>query len=198
MATACRHKIHAHSLATRAARYREYFGKDGGVTLSGGEPLLQAAFAADFFAACHALGLHTCLDTSGSIINDEVHTLLAHTDRVLLDIKYTEDTLYRKYVGCSMEAPLAFLGILNEKKIPTTLRQVIIPSLNDTQENMEALAAIVRAHPCIDTTELLPFKKLCSVKYEKMGIAFPFAGMDTPSPATMQTLEHIFMEYKQK
>ncbi len=186
------------ALVNRAIRYREYFGKDGGVTLSGGEPLLQAAFAAEFFAACHEAGLHTCLDTSGSIINDEVQTLLSHTDRVLLDIKYTEDALYRKHVGCSLETPLAFLRILNEKKIPTTLRQVIIPSLNDTRENMEALAAILQAHPCIDTTELLPFKKLCTVKYEKMGIAFPFKDMETPSPAAMQALEQILMEYKQK
>lgn len=187
-------KYTSSELAARAVRYREYFGKDGGVTLSGGEPLLQAAFAAEFFADCHTLGLHTCLDTSGSILNNDVAALLTHTDRVLLDIKYTAEELYRKYVGCSLDAPLAFLSILNEKKIPTTLRQVIIPSLHDTRENMEALAAIVRKHPCIDSTELLPFKKLCTIKYEKMGIPFPFAAMDTPSPAAMQNLEKILME----
>ncbi len=178
-------------LAQKAERYREYFGEDGGVTLSGGEPLMQPEFAKAFFEECHHRGINTCLDTSGSILNEEVKELLEHTDRVLLDIKYTTEKQYLEYVGCSMEKPLEFLGYLNEKNIPVTLRQVIIPTLNDNEQNISALVDIIKKHPCIDKTELLPFKKICKVKYEKMGIDFRFEKFDTPSSETIRKLQEM-------
>lgn len=171
----------AEELSTRASRYKEYFGTKGGVTLSGGEPLLQPVFARKFFEGCHEKGINTCLDTSGSILTDEVKSLLDVTDRVLLDVKYHKDELYRKHVGCSMARPLEFLEYLLEREIPVTLRQVIIPTLNDNEENMEFLGRLIEAHSCIDTVELLPFKKICTVKYENLGIPFPFEKYDVPS-----------------
>ena len=107
---------------------------------------------------------------------------------MLLDVKYTNDADYRRFVGCGIEAPLAFLSYLNDKGIPTTLRQVIIPTRNDSEESILALRAIARSHPCVDKVELLPFRKICTVKYESMGIPFPFAGYDTPSKALMEEL----------
>ena len=181
-------------LVKKAVRYREYFGKDGGVTLSGGEPLLQAAFAREFFERCHAEGLHTCLDTSGSVWNDEVKALLAVTDRVLLDIKYTDDALYRNHVGCPLEKPLDFLAYLNEKAIPVTLRQVIIPTLNDSAGNLRALKAIRDANACVDKTELLPFRKICQVKYDKMNLPFAFGHLPEPTKEKMAELEKILAE----
>ncbi len=165
----------AAELADMALRYRAYFGHTGGVTLSGGEPLLQAEFAAAFFRECHARGLHTCLDTAGCILSDGVRELLSHTDRVLLDIKYKSDALYRANVGCGIDVPLAFLAELNTRGIKTTLRQVVVPTLNDDEENDAFLSGLIAAHPCIDKIELLPFRKLCSVKYENLGIPFPFS-----------------------
>lgn len=184
-------EVTAEELAKKAVRYREYFGKDGGVTLSGGEPLLQAAFAREFFERCHAEGLNTCLDTSGSVWNSDVESLLAVTDRVLLDIKYTDDALYREYVGCPLGRPLGFLARLDEKKIPVTLRQVIIPTLNDNADNIRALKAIMKAHPCADKAELLPFRKICQVKYDRMNLPFAFGHLPEPSRDTMQELEKI-------
>ena len=181
----------AAELAARAARYREYFGSEGGVTVSGGEPLLQAAFVADFFKHCRALGLHTCLDTSGDAWNDDVEALLSLTDRVLLDVKYPTDGQYRAFVGCSIEGPLHFLQRLNERGIPTTLRQVTIPTLNDTAESMAFLADLRCKYPCIDGIELLPFKKICKVKYDQMGIAFPFENYDTPTAEKMAELQKL-------
>ena len=179
----------AEQIVAKAVRYREYFGTGGGITLTGGEPLLQAVFAKEVFRLCHAEGINTCLDTSGSIINGDVKELLAHTDRVLLDIKYTDDELYRKHVGCNMDKPLAFLQYLNRKNIHVTLRQVIIPTLNDSQENVLKLKSIARAHSCVDKTELLPFRKMCQMKYDKLGKEFPFAHIPEPDGQTMRTLE---------
>ncbi len=122
----------ASELAERAARYREYFGDKGGVTVSGGEPLLQAAFVKAFFEACQKKGMNTCLDTSGSILTDEVKALLTVTDRVLLDIKYPTDEQYRAYVGCGMDAPLAFLDYLDQQGIAVTQRRVHYSILANT------------------------------------------------------------------
>ncbi len=181
----------AAELVGRAERFREYFGAEGGITLSGGEPLLQAEFAREIFELAHEKGINTCLDTSGSILSDKVKALLDVTDRVLLDIKYTDDEMYRKYVGCSLTPVLEFLGYLNEKGIATTLRQVIIPTLNDGAENIEKLKAIAERHGCGDKVELLPFKKICEVKYKSMGIDFPLAHIPTPTAERMKELNDL-------
>lgn len=178
-------------IADKAIRYREYFASDGGITVSGGEPLLQAKFVHQLFKICHERGINTCLDTSGDILNDDVKKLLTETDRVLLDIKYTDDELYRKHVGCSMDKPMEFLSYLNEQKIPVTLRQVIIPTVNDNTENILKLKEIVLKHRCIDKTELLPFRKICQVKYDKMNIPFPFGHLPEPKKEDMAELEKI-------
>lgn len=181
----------AEEIVKKAVRFKEYFGKDGGITVSGGEPLLQADFVREVFTLCHENGINTCLDTSGCILNDKVKELLEHTDRVLLDIKYTTEELYRKHVGCGIQAPLSFLAYLNDKKIKTTLRQVIIPTLNDTAENITELSRIKAQFSCIDGTELLPFKKICQVKYDKMKMPFPFAHIPEPAANKMSELRSL-------
>ena len=176
-------------LVTRALRFKEYFGEDGGVTVSGGEPLLQAEFVTELFKLCHEAGLNTCLDTSGCILTPAVKTLLTHTDRVLLDIKYTTDADYYAYVGCGMATPMAFLDYLTEQSIPATLRQVIIPTVNDTEEQIAALGRIAAIHPNVDKVELLPFRKICQVKYDSLEMEFPFAHIPEPTKERMQLLE---------
>ena len=181
----------AEEIVEKAIKYKEYFGEKGGITISGGEPILQADFCYEIFKLCHENGINTCLDTSGSILNDRIKRLLTETDRVLLDIKYTDDDLYRENVGCSLEKPLEFLYYLNEQKIPTTIRQVIIPTLNDNEANIEKLNGIVNAHNCIDKVELLPFKKICQTKYDNMKIEFPFKDLETPTKETMNNLNKL-------
>ena len=178
-------------ILTLAERCREYFGNDGGITVSGGEPLLQAEFVKDLFTLAKSRGINTCLDTSGSILNDKIKEMLSVTDRVLLDIKYTNDADYIEYAGCPISAPLAFLDTLDKMGIKTTLRQVIIPTKNDTSENIEKLNNIARVHPCVDKIELLPFKKICAVKYDALGIPFPFADIPTPTRERMKELKAL-------
>ncbi len=181
----------AEDIVRRAERFREYFGDEGGITLSGGEPLLQADFAREVFELCHKIGINTCLDTSGSIINDSVLKLLSVTDRVLLDIKYTEDDLYRENVGCGIDKPMEFLKLLEERGIPTTLRQVIIPTVNDNAESILKLRKIAATHSCVDKIELLPFRKICQVKYDDMEIEFPFGHLPEPSADKMTALREL-------
>ena len=178
----------AEELVAKALRCRDYFGAQGGITLSGGEPLLQADFVREVFTLCHKAGVHTCLDTSGCILTPAVKDALAVTDRVLLDVKYVTEEAYRAHVGCSMEAVTAFLTYLNERGIPTTLRQVTIPTLNDTAHSIAALRDMAVAHGCVDSVELLPFRKMCQVKYDQIGIPFPFAHLPEPTAEEMANL----------
>ncbi|MBQ1210171.1 MAG: pyruvate formate lyase-activating protein [Clostridia bacterium] len=181
----------AEELVCRAVRFKEYFGEDGGITVSGGEPLLQAEFVTDLFERCHREGLNTCLDTSGYLLNDSIKTLLQVTDRVLLDLKYTTDADYRENVGCGLDAPLAFLAYLATQNIPTTIRQVIIPTKNDSEAQVTALRQIAATHQNVDKIELLPFRKICQVKYDAMAMPFPFAHLPEPSKEQMAQLEKI-------
>lgn len=178
----------AHQVAEKASRFRAYFGREGGITLSGGEPLLQPAFVQEVFRLCHEANIHTCLDTSGCILNDAVKAALAQTDRILLDVKYTTDALYQENAGCSLQSVLCFLSYVNEQRIPVTLRQVIIPMVNDDADNIRRLKEIARAHACVDRVELLPFRKICQVKYDRMQLSFPFGHLPEADAALMQRL----------
>ena len=178
-------------IVEKATHYKEYFGNDGGITLSGGEPLLQPEFVKEVFRLSKEAGLNTCLDTSGSVFGDSVKEALKYTDRVLLDIKYTTEPLYKEHVGCELKKPLQFLEYLQEQNIPVTVRQVIIPTLNDNSENILKLKDICQSHPCVDKIELLPFRKMCKVKYDNMGIHFAHGHLPEPEPKVVKEFEEM-------
>lgn len=175
-------------IVKNATRYRAYFGKEGGITVSGGEPLLQADFVRELFALCKKAGLHTALDTSGCLWNAKVEALLAVTDLVLLDHKMPDEERYRAHIGCGADAPERFLAELNKRNIPTWLRRVIVTGINDTVEDNRALFALKSTYPCVKKIELLPFHKLCYTKYEKMGIPFPFGDKPATTPVQIEVI----------
>lgn len=162
-------------LVEKIRRLKAYFGKDGGLTVSGGEPLMQAGFVKELFRACRAEGINCALDTSGCFMNQEVEELLELCDLVLLDYKYTSNEQYEKNVGCSIERVNAFLDRLQAMNKRVWLRQVIIPGLNDSEESVRRLYDIANHYNCVKKVELLPFRKLCIEKYNEMGIEFPLA-----------------------
>ena len=181
----------AEQLVAKIERFKEYFGDEGGVTVSGGEPLMQTEFVRELFELCHQKGINTCLDTSGCIINDDVRSLLSVCDRVLLDVKYTESELYSEHVGCELDRVISFLDLLCEMNIPTVLRQVIIPTLNDSSENVLRLKAIADSRANVEKIELLPFRKICSQKYDNMGIEFKFGHLPEPDAERMRKLNEL-------
>lgn len=177
----------ADQIVNMAMRYKEYFGKEGGITVSGGEPLLQADFVAEIFEKCHQNGINTCLDTSGCIINDAVLRVIELSDHIMLDIKFTNNTDYENYVGCQLSKPLEFLKLLNGKNV--RLRQVIVPTLNDDEENILKLSQIAKENSCVKTVELLPFKKICKTKYDALNREFLFDCFDAASHNAVQELQ---------
>ena len=121
-------------------------------------------------------------------MTSRVKKLLSVTDRVLLDIKYTNDQEYVENVGCHMKPVLDFLQVLEDMDVPTTLRQVIIPSINDSAQNVHCLREIRDAHRNVDSVELLAFRKLCQTKYQSMNMPFPFAHIPEPTQDIMDKL----------
>ncbi len=178
----------------KALRLKEYFGERGGVTVSGGEPLLQACFVKELFDLCHENGINTCLDTSGSMLNNDVLNLLDCTDRVLLDVKYTNNEQYQQHVGCSLDRVLEFLNVLEAKKIKTTIRQVIIPTLNDDEKNVKELKSLVEKHSVVDGVELLAFKNICKVKYDALKLNFKLSHLSETSLSKIEELNRVLFE----
>lgn len=181
----------ADKLAKKILRFKNYFGKDGGVTVSGGEPLLQADFVTELFTKLKEHGIHTALDTSGCIFNEKVEKLLSVTDLVLLDFKYSNNDDYIKYAGCSYKSVETFLCEIEKRSIPTWLRRVIIPELNDDEVSTHQLKNTANSFSCIKKTELLPFRKLCIEKYKNLGIEFPLLNTPEPDEDTMKYLNSI-------
>ena len=179
-------------LMHKIRRCKAYFGKHGGVTASGGEPLLQAKALTELFKSLQAEGIHTALDTSGCLLNDSVKELLTYTDLVLLDCKYTNDADYLAYTGMKKEAFDRFLAYLQKQNKKTWLRHVYIPTLNDNDDSLAALCRIKDTHPIIERIELLPFRKLCLEKYKAMGIGFPLASVPEPSYEEILAIKERF------
>ena len=184
----------AREIFEKVTRYRAYYGKEGGITVSGGEPLLQAPFLRELFTLCKQAGIHTALDTSGCLWNEEIAALLDVTDLCLLDHKMPDGARYRRYIGCDLAPVERFLGELNERKIDTWLRRVIVTDINDTQEDTKPLLALQNAYPCVKKVELLPFRTICISKYESMGIPFPFG--DKPQ-TTEQQIQALLTQVKE-
>lgn len=180
--------IEAADLLQRVLRYKPYFGQEGGVTVSGGEPLLQAAFVTEFFTLCKAHGISTTLDTAGTRLDEDVLRLLQVTDILLLDLKFSTDAQYRQFIGIPLATVLRFLEAANERKIRIILRQVIVPGINDAPEQIQALGDIATQFAQVEKIELLPFAKLCAEKYETMGISLPFQSYPAASAQDIQRL----------
>ena len=179
-------EISADDLKNKILRFRSYFGDNGGVTASGGEPLMQAVFLKEIFKFCRAEGIHTALDTSGCMYNNDIDELLDHTDLCILDYKFTTEEDYIKYTGAKQKDILYFLEKLNAKKVETCIRQVIIPQINSGTVSIRRLKSLKEKYSCITQIELLPFKKICYTKYEELGIEFPFKNMPEPTNVQME------------
>lgn len=160
---------------TKLKRYRPYFTRGGGVTVSGGEALLQPEFVTELFTLCRQEGIHTALDTSGQGVDAHTPALLAVTDLCLLDVKWCSEQAYQAYSGGSLAEVTAFLSLLAKAQVPTWIRQVMIPGMTDSKAGIDALIRLVSPYPCVEKIELLPFRKLCEVKYHQLGMDFPLA-----------------------
>ncbi len=158
-------------LAHKAMRYKPYFKNGGGITFSGGEPLLQADFINAVGEKLARLDIGYTLDTSGAVpLTDSVKRAVSGADGILLDLKFSCDADYIKYTGQGIARVLDMLGFLDTLSVPVTLRTVIVPGINDTEGALDSYIEIAKAHPSIKKYELLPFHTMGFFKYENLGI----------------------------
>ncbi|WP_424639756.1 pyruvate formate-lyase-activating protein [Embleya sp. AB8] len=165
----------------------------GGVTVTGGEPLLQARFVEAVLSGCHELGLHTALDTSGFLGARAGDRLLAATDLVLLDIKSFDPIAYRRLTGGELAPTLAFARRLAGADIPVWLRFVLVPGRTEDAAMIDELAAFAAGLGNVERVDVLPFHKLGAAKYDELGIVFPLR--DTPPP-TAELVDRVRAQFR--
>ncbi|WP_328835105.1 pyruvate formate-lyase-activating protein [Streptomyces europaeiscabiei] len=154
----------------------------GGVTITGGEPLLQPAFTGAILRRCKAAGLHTALDTSGFLGARATDELLADTDLVLLDIKSFDVTTYRKLTGGELSPTLNFATRLDRLGVPVRIRYVLVPGWTDDESAVDGLARFLAGLGTVERVDVLPFHKLGAAKYEALEIPFPLRDTAAPDP----------------
>ncbi|WP_371664837.1 pyruvate formate-lyase-activating protein [Streptomyces sp. NBC_00280] len=167
----------------------------GGVTVTGGEPLLQPAFTGEILRRCKEAGLHTALDTSGFLGARASDELLADTDLVLLDIKSFDVPAYRRLTGGELAPTLGFATRLDRLGVPMWIRYVLVPGWTDDPEAVAGLADFVAGLRSVDRVDVLPFHKLGVAKYEALGIPFPLR--DTPVP-TRESVERVRERFQER
>ncbi|SFF99813.1 pyruvate formate-lyase-activating protein [Streptomyces mirabilis] len=166
----------------------------GGVTVTGGEPLLQPAFTAEILRRCKEAGLHTALDTSGFLGARATDELLADTDLVLLDIKSFDIRTYRQLTGGELTPTLNFATRLDRLGVPTWIRYVLVPGWTDAPEVVAGLARFVAGLGNVERVDVLPFHKLGASKYEALGIPFPLRDTPVPGPGLTERVREQFRE----
>lgn len=163
-------EITPEALVKKVTRYTPYFKNGGGVTFSGGEPLLQAEFIAECAPQLKSAGISYVIDTSGAVaLTDSVKRALLGAESILLDIKFPTDEEYVRYTGLGFSKTKAVLDFLEANGKRVTIRTVIIPGINDTEEKISEYAKLLMPYKSIEKYELLPFHTLGFFKYEALG-----------------------------
>lgn len=182
----------------RVVRYKNYFGEQGGVTVSGGEPLLQIDFVIELFTLLKKQGIHTCVDTSGITFNQQSEEsvakhkqLLSVTDLFMLDIKHIDDEACKTLTGHSNAHTLAFAKFLSDNGARMWIRQVLVPGLTDDENSLQRTRAFIDTLQTVDKVEVLPYHTMGVVKYKNLGMDYPLAGVEAPTKQSLQTAKEI-------
>lgn len=162
--------------------YKEFM-KDGGITLTGGEPLLQMDFVIEVFKACKKKGIHTCLDTSGITFNpkdtSKFDELIKYTNLVMLDIKHIDEQKHKALTGHSNKNILAFAEYLRDNDIDVWIRHVVVPNVTQNDDDLYRLGRFLGTLKNMKALDVLPYHTMGKVKYEKLGMEYPLG--DIPS-----------------
>ena len=178
-------------------KYRPYIEKDGGVTFSGGEPLFQSEFLLESLKLCKKAGIHTCIDTSGTGYDKKyLEEILKYTDLVILDIKAIDDNKYKEMTGMSIDEFNYFYETLNKQNKKVWLRQVIVPTINDSEEYILKLKEYIKKINNVEKVELLPYHTMGIEKYEKLGIEYRLKEIPDMNKDKCKELENLLKQEK--
>ena len=171
------------------------FYKTGGITATGGEPMMQMDFLTELFTKAKEKGIHTCLDTSGFSFqeNDRTEKLMAVTDLVMLDVKHIDEDAHIELTGCSNHNILNFARYLDKIKKPVWIRHVVVPGITNQEDALRKLGEFLRTLSNVEKLEVLPYHTLGENKYEKLGIEYPLKGVPQLSKDEAKKAEDIIL-----
>ncbi len=173
------------------SRYKPFFRNGGGMTMTGGEPLMQPKFAREVFKLCKEDGIHTAVDTSGFYLNDEVKETLKYVDLVLLDLKCIDPEIYKDLTKVDLEPTLKFAKYLAEIGKPVWVRHVLVPGITDRDDLLEKLADFMATLGNIEKVEILPYHSLGEYKWQEMGMDYELKGVEAPSQERVENAKRI-------
>ncbi len=174
-----------------------YEASGGGITVSGGEALLQIGFLTELFKQCKAEGIHTCLDTSGATFSrrpsylKKLDELLKYTDLILLDLKHIDSEKHKFLTGQNNEHILDFARYLAEKQIPVWVRHVLVPTITDYDEYLNRLADFIKTLDNVEKIEVLPYHRLGAYKWEQLGLEYKLKDVEPPEKERVENAEKI-------
>ena len=184
-------------ILAEALRYKTYWGKDGGITVSGGEPLLQMEFLIDLFKKAKAAGVHTTLDSCGKPFTREepffsqFEELMKYTDLILFDIKHIDDEQHKVLTSLGNSNILEMAKYLSEINQPVWIRHVLVPQRTDYDEYLIRLSDFIKTLNNVKKVEVLPYHTMGLYKYQEMGIHYPLEGIETPSTERVNNAKKI-------
>ena len=185
------------ALMAEISKYRSYMKfTGGGVTITGGEPLMQRDFTSEVFRRCQALGIHTTLDTSGFAHQSVAAQVLQHVDLTMLCIKAFDAGTHTRLTGVPREPSLRFAEYLHSIHKPTWIRFVLVPGITDSPREVERLAQFLAPMDNIEKVEILPFHKLGEFKWERLGLNYELKETPSPTAAQLQAVANIFRQHK--
>lgn len=184
-------------ILTEYEKNREFY-HSGGLTCTGGEPLMQLDFLTELFRQAHERGIHTCLDTSGIVYRKERREqflpLAAVTDLVLLDIKHGDEKAHKNLTGRSGQPAWEFLAFLEEQQVPVWIRHVLVPGITDGREDLKLLGRRLTPYKNIKALDILPYHRMGEAKYEELEMEYPLKGLAEPSPEDVKRAKEWILE----
>ena len=190
-------KTEASEIIQKALRYKPYWGNSGGITVSGGEPLLQIDFLIELFSLAKKNGIHTCIDTSGAPFTKEnswfekFNSLMHLTDLLLVDIKHINEKEHILLTGKSGKNNLQLLQYLSEIKKPVWIRHVLVPGITDNDIYLNELRFFLNTLKNIQKIEVLPYHSFGEFKYKNLNIPYPLEGTEAPTKERILNAEKI-------
>ena len=189
-------EIDINEILDTAKRSVPYYGKDGGVTFSGGEPMLQGEFVLDAMRLLRKNGIKTVIDTSATYIDEYTEDIVEEAQMLLLDIKHSDYDKFAEIAGCPQDKLFELMEIINEAGTPVWVRQVIVPGINDTEDNVKALADFIKEHlENVYKVELLGYHTMALNKYEKLGMKYKLEGVKAMDKKQLAKLQKTLNEY---
>lgn len=189
--------IDVDELVTKAVNLKGYFGKKGGLTVSGGEPLLQSKALISLFLKLQEQGIHCNIDTNGTIINSHSEKLISEiSDLVMFDVKHSNEKGFERMVGKNLhQQSFALMQLREKSNKPFWIRYVLVPGYTDTEEDLVEIGKILGSYKNLDRFQVLPYHKLGAHKWTVMGESYPLQDLAENTPEQIEKAKHILEKY---